>query len=131
MLKFNRKDGVKYYPNSTFRVKPESRRSANSTLRPMSDRAKQRMGIYRNKGFEHWGYRCFLCGRIDESGKTLDIHHPRGRQNGDDITNLIPLCNRFYGCHAHNHSGHDARFYELQSQINKKMEETNGRNNTN
>ena len=89
MLKFKRKDGVKYYPNSTFRVKPASRRSANSTLRPMSDRAKQRVGIYRNKGFEYWGYQCFLCGRIDESGKTLDIHHPRGRQNGDDIINLM------------------------------------------
>lgn len=129
--------------NSSFRPISKKRLAAmkdgnsglawNSTLRPsrmrqMSDKARKRKDEYRNKGFEHWGYQCFLCGRVDESGKTLDIHHPRGRQNGDDITNLIPLCNRFCGCRAHNHNGMgDPRTRELNAKIQAKMDIYNGK----
>lgn len=136
MLKFKRKSGVHYYHNSIFRVKPESRRSANSTLREMSVKARRRVSDYRSCAIAYWGAKCFLCGREytpNKNGKYvgLDIHHITGRKNGDNIMNMVPLCSRTSGCRAHNHNGCDARFYELQSQINKKMEETNGRNNTN
>ena len=76
MLTFKRKSGVNYYHNSTFRIKPESRRSANSTLRKMSANTRRRVADYRS---------------------------------------------RATGCHAHNHNGCDARFYELQKQINDKI----------
>lgn len=85
MLKFKRKPGVKYYPNSTFRVRPGAQKSVNCTLRPMSGRARRRKDEYRDKGFAHWGYQCFLCGRVDPTGKTLDIHHPRTRELNAEI----------------------------------------------
>lgn len=127
MLKFNRKPGVKYYPNSTFRVRPGAQKSVNCTLRTISTKARRRKDEYRDKGFAYWGHQCFLCGRVDTTGKTLDIHHPFGRQNGDDITNLIPLCNRFCGCHAHNHNGMgDPRTAELNAEIEQKIKTMRG-----
>ena len=80
----------------------------------ISKKAKKRIQDYRKAAFERWGYRCFLCHRIDETGKTL---------NGDDPENMVPLCNRYSGCRAHNHNGHDARFYELQTLIQNKKGE--------
>lgn len=128
MLTFKRKPGVNYYPNSTFRVRAGAQKSRNCTLRTMSDRARKRKDAYREKGFSHWGYQCFLCGRVDPTGNTLDIHHPHGRRNGDDITNLIPLCNRFCGCRAHNHNGTgDPRTAELNAKIQAKMDILNGK----
>ena len=92
-------------------------------LAPISKKAKKRIQDYRKACFERWGYRCFLCGRIDETGKTLDCHHVFGRINGDDPENIVPLCNRYSGCKAHNHNAHDARFYELQTLIKSKKGE--------
>lgn len=92
-----------------------------STLKPISKKTKKRVQDYRAACFSRWGYSCFICGRVDETGKTLDCHHIFGRINGDDPENIVPLCNRFSGCKAHNHNAHDQRFYELQKQIlNKK-----------
>ena len=126
MLIFKRKSGVNYYHNSTFRIKPESRRSANSTLRKMSANTRRRVANYRSRAIAYWGAKCFLCGREylpNENGKYigLDIHHINGRKNGDDVMNTVPLCSRATGCHAHNHNGCDARFYELQKQINDRI----------
>lgn len=89
----------------------------------VSKKAKKRIQDYRKACFERWGYVCFLCGRIDETGKTLDCHHVFGRINGDDPENIVPLCNRYSGCKAHNHNAHDARFYELQTLIKTKKGE--------
>ena len=93
-------------------------------LKPISKKAKKRIQDYRKAAFERWGHRCFLCERIDETGKPLDIHHLFGRANGDDPENMIPLCNRYSGCRAHNHNAHDARFYELQTLIKNKKDKT-------
>lgn len=78
----------------------------------------------RNECFKKYGHKCFLCGATDCE---IHIHHwEETRQQNParkyDITNLVPLC-----ANCHNHNGCDARFYELQKQINKKMEETNER----
>lgn len=93
-----------------------------SAIAPMSKKTRKRIQDYRKACFERWGYSCFLCGRIDETGKTLDCHHIFGRINGDDVENIVPLCNRYSGCKAHNHNAHDARFYELQTLIKNKKE---------
>ena len=89
----------------------------------VSKKAKKRIQDYRKACFERWGHVCFLCGKIDETGKTLDCHHIFGRVNGDDPENIVPLCNRYSGCKAHNHNAHDARFYELQTLIQNKKGE--------
>ena len=78
----------------------------------------------RRECFKKYGHKCFLCGATDCE---IHIHHfEQTRQQCParkyDITNLVPLC-----ANCHNHNGCDARFYELQKQINKKMEETNER----
>lgn len=92
-----------------------------STLKSISKKTRKRIQDYRAACFSRWGHVCFICGRVDETGKTLDCHHIFGRINGDDPENIVPLCNRFSGCKAHNHNAHDQRFYELQKQIlNKK-----------
>lgn len=88
----------------------------------ISKKTRKRIYDYRKACFERWGYRCFLCERIDETGKTLDCHHVFGRINGDDPENIVPLCNRYSGCKAHNHNAHDARFYELQTLIKNKKD---------
>lgn len=86
-------------------------------IKTISNKARKRIKDYRAACFERWGHSCFLCGRIDETGKTLDCHHIFGRANGDDVENIVPLCNRYSGCRVHNHNAHDKRFYELQKQI--------------
>lgn len=91
-------------------------------IKAISNKARKRIKDYRAACFERWGHSCFLCGRIDETGKTLDCHHIFGRVNGDDVENIVPLCNRYSGCRAHNHNAHDKRFYELQKQILTKKE---------
>ncbi len=80
-----------------------------SAIAPISKKAKKRIQDYRKACFERWGYKCFICGRIDETGRTLDCHHIFGRINGDDPENIVPLCNRYSGCKAHNHNAHDKR----------------------
>lgn len=99
--------------NGTYKPKPRTK------INPMSKKTRARIKDYREDTFKKWGYRCFLCGRPDPTGKTLDCHHPYSRKNGDDF--VIPLCNRFTGCRAHNHSGTDKRFYELQKEIEERL----------
>ena len=91
-------------------------------IKSISNNARKRIKDYRAACFERWGHSCFLCGRIDETGKTLDCHHIFGRVNGDDVEYIVPLCNRYSGCRAHNHNAHDKRFYELQTLILNKKE---------
>lgn len=73
MLTFKRKSGVNYYHNSTFRIKPGSRRSANSTLRKMSANARRRVADYRSRAIAYWGAKCFLCGRthVKQDGRGI------------------------------------------------------------
>lgn len=97
--------------------KPKPRKA----LAQMSKKTRQRVKDYRQATFERWGKKCFLCER-ELPERYLDCHHILGRTNGDDVENIVPLCNRFSGCKAHNHSGKDKRFYELKEQILKKME---------
>ena len=90
-------------------------------LKPISKKAKKRIQDYRKACFERWGYRCFICGRIDETGKTLDCHHCMLRVNGDNTHTIFPLCNRYSGCKAHNHIGKDKRFWEINDAIIKRL----------
>lgn len=123
MLKFKRKPGVRYYPNSTFRVRPGAQKSVNCTLRAMSDRAKKRVANYTADTFAKWGRRCFLCGRGPKQTK-LVIHHMDGRANGDNVDRMVPLCDGRCGCHAHNHNGMgDPRTRELNAEIEQKMKQ--------
>lgn len=102
---------------ATGAYKPKPRKP----MRKQSAKARARTKNYRKKMFELWGFECFLCGRPDPTGKTLDGHHIDGRINGDNPQRIVPLCNRFCGCKAHNHNGMDTRFYELKKQIEQKM----------
>lgn len=95
--------------------KPKPRKA----LAQMSKKTRQRVKDYRQATFERWGKKCFLCER-ELPERYLDCHHILGRTNGDDVENIVPLCNRFSGCKAHNHSGKDKRFYELQELILRK-----------
>lgn len=116
--------------NSTFR--PISRKRAeaiaNGTWKPkprkpiraVSKKTRHRIADYRAACFERWGQRCFLCGR-EMPMRMLDCHHIDGRTRGDNVERIVPLCNRFCGCHAHNHNGMDARFHELRAEIEMKM----------
>lgn len=123
MLEFRRKPGVRYYPNSTFRVQPGAQKSYNCTLRVMSARAKQRVADYTANTFAKWGRRCFLCGRGPTQTK-LVIHHMDGRANGDNVDRMVPLCDGRCGCHAHNHNGMgDPRTRELNAEIEQKMKQ--------
>ena len=111
---FKRKEGVEYYPGTTIRKKADAK-----PIRKMSAKTVKRIKNYRADGFKKFGYKCFLCGREDPTGKTLDLHRPYGRINGDDL--VVPLCNRFSGCKAHNHNGKDKRFKDLQQLIFEKL----------
>lgn len=105
--------------NSTLKADVSKGLKRKTPLRQMSAKTRKRISDYRQKAFAEYGHRCFLCGRYDATGKTLDVHHPFGRINGDAC--VVPLCNRFSGCRAHNHNGMDARFHELQREILEKM----------
>lgn len=89
-------------------------------LKYMSAKQKKRIMDYRTQAFARWGVKCFLCGKAGPE-REFDIHHIDGRANGDNVERMVPLCNRFCGCGAHNHNGKDARFYELRDQIEWKM----------
>lgn len=118
--------------NSTFRPVSKKRAEmiANGTWKPkphkpiraVSKKTRKRIADYRAACFERWGQHCFLCGREMPMGM-LDCHHIDGRTHGDNVERIVPLCNRFCGCHAHNHNGMDARFHELRAEIEQKMAE--------
>lgn len=123
MLKFKRKPGVKYYHNSTFRIKTDASKKTKKSPKPMrkiSAKMRKRIKSYTQAAYARWGAKCFLCGRTI-SQTQLDIHHIYGRINGDDVEYMVPLCHRGIGCGAHNHLGMDARFYELKKEIESKM----------
>lgn len=92
-------------------------------IKTISTKARKRIKDYRAACFERWGYRCFLCGRIDETGKTLDCHHCMLRINGDNTDTIFPLCNRYSGCKGHNHTGKDKKFWEINDAIIAKLSE--------
>lgn len=67
----------------------------------------------RNECLEHYGYKCFLCGRTD---LPLQVHHiilrslaPRLMYDQD---NLACLCVR-----CHNHSGYDDKYITLTQKL--------------
>ena len=62
-------------------------------IKTISTKARKRIKDYRAACFERWGYSCFLCERIDETGKTLDCHHIFGRINWDDVENKEDILN--------------------------------------
>lgn len=105
--------------NSTLKADTSKGLKRKTPLRAMSAKTRKRISDYRKDAFAKYGHKCFLCGRYDATGKTLDCHHVFGRINGDAC--VVPLCNRFSGCHAHNHSGMDSRFHELQNEILEKL----------
>lgn len=52
---------------------------------------------YHQKGLEHHGAECAVCGDPEDV-----IHHRDGDRTNDAISNLIPLC---YACHQKIHGG--------------------------
>ena len=105
--------------DGTYRPKPRK------PLRQISKKTRRRIADYRAACFARWGERCLLCGR-NATQTRLDCHHIDGRTNGDNVERIVPLCNRFCGCRAHNHNGMDARFHELKQQIESKLNEMGG-----
>lgn len=90
-------------------------------LKPMSDKQRKKIKTYRQIGFETWGEKCFLCGRT--KGQTLLVVHHRDKdRNNNTPMNLIPLCDRNFGCHAHNHMG-SIGLKELNAKIDTKLKE--------
>ena len=70
----------------------------------MSKKQKTKIRNYCKVGFEHRGEVCFLCGRTKNQTK-LVIHHFDCDRNNNEPDNLFPLCDRNFGCKAHNHMG--------------------------
>lgn len=90
-------------------------------LNPISKKQTQKIKDYRKTGFEYWGKACLLCGRT-ESETRLVIHHKDKNRNNNTPTNLIPLCDRYFGCGAHNHMGTEG-LAELNAKIDAKLNE--------
>ena len=86
-------------------------------MKAMSDNQRAKVKSYRAIGFGHRGKRCFLCGR-GISQTLLVVHHYDCNRNNNDPDNLFPLCDRNFGCHAHNHMGKEGL-----AQLNKKIDE--------
>lgn len=89
--------------------------SQHGCLNRMSDKQRAKIAEYRKIGFDYRGEKCFLCGRTKGQTK-LDIHHRDGNRNNNSPENLYPLCNRNYGCRAHNHLGKEG-LKELDAKI--------------
>jgi 5-methylcytosine-specific restriction endonuclease McrA len=69
---------------------------------------------------ERFGGACMLCGYFGD-GRAYCAHHWQETRAENparkyDQDNLVWLCDR-----CHNHSGNDARFYELKRQIESKF----------
>lgn len=98
-------------------------------LARMSSKTKKRITDYRKACFAYWGEKCILCGR-DSTQTRLVCHHMDGRINGDNVERLVPLCDKFCGCGAHNHDGMgDPRVKVLNARIEKRIKEIKGGNN--
>lgn len=95
-------------------------------LAPISKKTKKRINDYRKESFAFWGEKCLLCGR-DSKQTRLDIHHIDGRTNGDNVERCVPLCNRFFGCRAHNHNGMgDPKVKILNQKIEQRINQLKG-----
>ena len=90
-------------------------------LNSISKKQTQKIKDYRKTGFEYWGKACLLCGRT-ESETRLVIHHKDKNRNNNTPTNLIPLCDRNFGCGAHNHMGTEG-LAQLNAKIDAKLKE--------
>lgn len=88
-------------------------------LKPISKKQTQKIRNYRTVGFDYWGKACLLCGRT-ESETRLIIHHKDKNRNNNTPDNLIPLCDRNFGCGAHNHMGTEG-LSELNAKIDAKL----------
>ncbi len=97
-----------------------------SAIAPMSKKTKKRITDYRKACFAYWGEKCILCGR-DSTQTRLVCHHMDGRVNGDNVERLVPLCDKFCGCGAHNHDGMgDPRVKILNAKIEKRIKQIKG-----
>lgn len=90
-------------------------------LKSMSAKQREKIKSYRKIGFEKWGMKCFLCGRT-KSQTLLVVHHYNKNRNDNSPSNLFPLCDRNFGCHAHNHMG-TMGLKELNAKIDARLKE--------
>lgn len=103
---FKRKEGVRYYPNSTIRVKIDkmvSKPVKRTKLRPVSAKTAKRNVNYgkvaRARSIEMFGIDCcFVCGVT----KNLCTHHFDKNRNNNEPENLFRLCPLH-----HDHMGSD------------------------
>ena len=88
-------------------------------LKPMSKSQKEKIKNYCDIAFGDKGRKCFLCNRT-ESQTRLVVHHFDKNRNNNKPDNLFPLCDRNFGCHAHNHMGNEG-LAELNAKIEAKL----------
>lgn len=98
----------------------EYKQTPRTRLNAISTKQRKKISEYRHIAFLHRGRKCFLCGRAEPYTK-LDVHHKDCNRNNNTPDNLFPLCNRYYGCKAHNHMGAEG-LGELNAKIEKAME---------
>lgn len=115
ICKGTRSNGFHWAYTGKITTKPRTR------LKPISKKQTQMIKDYRKTGFEYWGKACLLCGRT-ESETRLVIHHKDKNRNNNTPTNLIPLCDRNFGCGAHNHMGTEG-LAQLNAKIDAKLKE--------
>ena len=99
----------------------EYKAKAKKPLARISAAQRKKIKEYRKKGFAHRGACCFLCGRSEPYTK-LDIHHRDCNRNNNNPDNLFPLCNKYFGCRAHNHMGVEG-LKALDEKIERKIME--------
>lgn len=92
-------------------------------LKPISKKQTQKIKTYRAIAFETWGKKCFLCGRTI-SQTLLCVHHYNKNRNDNRPDNLFPLCQKGFGCGAHNHMGTEG-LAQLNAKIDAKLKEQN------
>lgn len=92
-------------------------------IKPISKKQTQKIKTYRAIAFETWGKKCFLCGRTI-SQTLLCVHHYNKNRNDNRPENLFPLCQKGFGCGAHNHMGTEG-LAELNAKIDYKLKDIN------
>ena len=97
----------------TYRPKPRK------PLKTMSAKQRAKTKDYRATAFEYRGRKCFLCGRT-EPYTHLVVHHFDCNRNNNSPENLYPLCDKNFGCGAHNHMGKEG-LEELNRKIREKQ----------
>lgn len=96
-----------------------------TSLKPISKKQTQKIKTYRAIAFETWGKKCFLCGRTI-SQTLLCVHHYNKNRNDNRPDNLFPLCQKGFGCGAHDHMGTEG-LAQLNAKIDAKLTEQNRR----